>query len=199
MVDFSKNLRRDSIAPARPQAAAAYSIPSAVKFKRVAMACFLCGMAACILVSLIGLIFLFIGFQTSAVLGRDMSLLFENHAVFQGLGFATLMSAMNWYFAYFTVPVATVALAFSIGRFPRRGIVRAAPYYRWASIWGAVLVSTTTGLASFFLSDQDLVPALSGWVCGGVIGGVAGLICGAIFRGIVRPAEQVKRIQIDVF
>lgn len=199
MVDFGTDLRRTSNTLADPTAAAAYSIPSAVKFKRVAMACFLCGMAACILVSLIGLIFLFIGFQTSALLGRDIDLLFDNHAVLQGLGFATLMSAMNWYFAYFTVPVASIALAFSIGRFPRRGIVRPAPYYRWASIWGAVLVSTTTGVASFFLSDHSLAPALSGWISGAVIGGAAGLICGAIFRGIVRPAEQVKRIQIDVF
>jgi len=199
MVAFGKNgIRRQSHSSAGTDHAA-YAVPIKLKFKRIGLACFFCGMAACILVSLIGVILLFLGFQLSAIFGRDAEQLFADQGVLQGVGFATIMAAMNWYFAYFTVPAACIALALSGGRFPRRGIVRAAPYYRWAAVWGAILVGTTTGIASFFLSSQSFVPAVSGWVWGTLIGGAAGLVCGALFRAIVRPAEQVRPIQIDVF
>ena len=88
---------------------------------------------------------------------------------------------------------------FRSGRFPGRGIVRPAPYYRWGAIWGAILVGATTGIASYFMASMTLSSGLGGSVAGAAIGAVAGVICGAIFRGIVRPAEQVKRIQVDVF
>ena len=41
---------------------ATYAVPTTAKFKRIALASFLCGMAACILVTLIGLTLLFLGF-----------------------------------------------------------------------------------------------------------------------------------------
>ncbi len=176
-----------------------YTVPTIAKFKRIGLASFLCGMAACILVTLIGAILLFLGFQISGLFGRDAGLIFADEGLLQGIGFATLMSAMNWYFAYFTVPAAWVAMALSLGRFPRRGIVHAQPYYRWGAIWGAILVGGTTGTASFIISSANLLPALSGFLTGAAIGAVAGLVCGAIFRGIVRPAEQVRQIQVDVF
>jgi len=179
--------------------AASYAVPTTAKFKRIGLASFLCGMAACVLVSLIGLILMFLGFQVSSLFGRDAGLIFGEEGPLQGIGFATLMSAMNWYVAYFTVPAAWVAIAFSLGRFPRRGIVEPQPYYRWGAIWGSFLVGTTTGIASYLLSSANIATAVSGFVTGAAIGAVAGLVCGAIFRGIVRPAEQVKQIQVDVF
>ncbi|MEM7459531.1 MAG: hypothetical protein AAF331_08705 [Pseudomonadota bacterium] len=178
---------------------AAYTVPTVTRLKRIGLASFLCGMAACVLVTLIGVILLFLGFQISSLFGRDAGLIFSDEGFLQGIGFATLMSAMNWYFAYFTVPAAWVAMWFSLGRFPRRGIVRPQPYYRWGAIWGGFLVGSTTGIASFLLIDMNPLATLGGFATGAIIGAVAGLICGAIFRGIVRPAEQVKQIQVDVF
>ncbi|MEO1553341.1 MAG: hypothetical protein AAFR82_05355 [Pseudomonadota bacterium] len=176
-----------------------YTVPTIAKFKRIGMASFLCGMAACILVALIGVILLFLGFQTASLFGQDAGQIFSGHALLEGIGFATLMAAMNWYFAYFTVPAAWIAIGFSLGRFPRRGIMRPQPYYRWGAIWGGILVGSTTGIASYFVANMNAVPALSGFATGALIGGGAGVICGAIFRGIVRPNEQVKQIQVDVF
>jgi len=176
-----------------------YVVNPVAKFKRIGLASFLCGMAACILVTLIGAMFLFLGFQISSLFGYDAGRLFNDGGLLQGIGFATLMSALNWYVAYFTVPAAWLALALSLGRFPRRGIVRPQPYYRWGAIWGAILVGGTTGIASFMLSQTNMVTAVGGLLMGVLIGGTAGIVCGAIFRSIVRPAEQVKQIHVDVF
>ena len=199
MVKFGPNgtvLPGDETASA---SGASYAVPTTAKFKRIGLASFLCGMAACVLVTLIGLTLLFLGFQISSLFGRDAGLIFGDEGLLQGIGFATLMSAMNWYVAYFTVPAAWVAIAVSLGRLPRRGIVEPQPYYRWGAIWGGFLVGTTTGIASYLLSSMNFATALSGFLTGATIGAVAGLVCGAIFRGIVRPAEQVKLIQVDVF
>ena len=185
-------------APALSQSS--YSVPTNTKFKRIGLASFLCGLGACFSVALIGVILLFLGFQIADLLGSDASIVFGESGFRQGIGMAVLMSAMNWYFGYFTIPAAALVLLFSLGRFPRRGITRALPYYRWGAIWGAVLVGGTTGIASYFIpSEARVVAALSALLTGASIGAVAGLVCGAIFRGIVRPAEQVRTIQVDVF
>lgn len=183
----------------RPGARPSYTIPTQAKFKRIGLASFLCGLAACMLVTLIGAILLFLGFQVSALLGREAGVVFADDGVLQGMGIATFMAALNWYFAYFTVPAAWIAIGFSLGRFPRRGIVHPLPYYRWGAIWGAILVGGTTGIATFFVSEANAVTTLSGGAMGLFIGATAGCVCGAIFRAIVRPTEQVKRIQVDVF
>lgn len=179
---------------------AGYTVSTDTKIKRVGLACLLCGIGACFLVALIGVIFLFLGFQTAALFGQDAGLMFGETGFTQGIGIAVLMSAMNWYFGYFTIPAAALALAFSIGRFPRRGITNPAAYYRWSAIWGAILVGGTTGIAATLIpSDGELSVALGAAVMGALIGALAGMMCGAIFRGIVRPAEQVRRIQVEVF
>lgn len=199
MVEFGPNgsvLTGDQTPVSEP---ASYTVPTIAKFKRIGLASFLCGMAACILVTLIGVILLFLGFQIASLFGQDAGLIFAHEGFLQGIGFATLMAAMNWYFAYFTVPAAWVAIAVSLGRLPRRGIVHPQPYYRWGAIWGGFLVGSTTGIASFLLTNLNLVTGTSGFITGALIGGVAGVVCGAIFRGIVRPTEQVKQIQVDVF
>ena len=199
MVEFGPN---GSVLPSHQPvgtAASSYTVPTVAKFKRIGLASFLCGMAACVLVTLIGAALLFLAFQIGGLFGRDVGLVFADDGILQGIGFATLMSAMNWFFAYFTVPAAWLAIGFSLGRFPRRGILHAAPYYRWGAIWGALLVGGTTGISSFIVSQAIFTAAMSGFFMGALIGAVAGLVCGAIFRGIVRPAEQVKQIQVDVF
>lgn len=183
----------------RPGTSPSYTVPTQAKFKRIGLASFLCGLAACMLVTLIGAILLFLGFQVSALFGREAGVVFADDGVLQGMGIATFMAALNWYFAYFTVPAAWIAIGFSLGRFPRRGIVQPLPYYRWGAIWGAILVGGTTGIATFFVSQANAITTLSGGVMGLFIGAAAGFVCGAIFRAIVRPAEQVKRIQVDVF
>ncbi len=177
-----------------------YAVPTRTKFKRIGLASFLCGVGACFSVALIGVILLFLAFQIADLFGSDASIVFGENGFRQGIGMAVLMSAMNWYFGYFTVPAAAIVLLFSLGRFPRRGITHAMPYYRWGAIWGAVLVGGTTSVASYFIpSEAKEAAALSALFTGAAIGAVAGLICGAIFRGIVRPAEQVRKIQVDVF
>lgn len=176
-----------------------YAVPSVAKFKRIGLASFLCGLAACILVTLIAAALLFIGFQTAGIFGQNAGVVFDNEGFLQGVGMAVFMSALNWYLAYFTIPAAWLAIAFSLGRFPRRGIVRPAPYYRWGAIWGGLLVGGTTGFMSLLFSSMNWFTALGGLLTGALIGASAGAICGAIFRGIVRPAEQVKRIQVEVF
>lgn len=176
-----------------------YAVPAVAKFKRIGLASFLCGLAACILVTLIAAALLFIGFQTASVFGQNAGVVFDNEGFLQGVGMAVFMSALNWYLAYFTIPAAWLAIAFSLGRFPRRGIVRPAPYYRWGAIWGGLLVGGTTGFMSLLFSSMNWFTALGALLAGALIGASAGAICGAIFRGIVRPAEQVKRIQVEVF
>ncbi|MHA7900720.1 MAG: hypothetical protein ACX94B_12720 [Henriciella sp.] len=199
MPQFGPNGTVLSPAQSSPASVPDYTVPAIAKFKRIGLASFLCGMAACILVALIGVTLMFLSFQITGIFGRDAGLVFADDGFLQGLGLATLMSAMNWYVGYFTIPAAWIAIAFSLGRFPRRGIVRPAPYYRWGIIWGAILVGLTTGIAAFLISSMNVASGLGGGLAGMVIGGAAGFICGAIFRGIVRPAEQVKRIQVEVF
>ncbi len=177
-----------------------YAVSTITKFKRIGLASFLCGIGACFSVALIGIILLFLGFQGADLLGRDASILFDQNGFLQGTGMAVVMSAMNWYFGYFTIPAAALVLAFSLGRFPKRGITQPLPYYRWGAIWGAILVGGTTGIAAYFIpSDNRDLAAFAAALTGSAIGSAAGLICGAIFRGIVRPAEQVRQIQVDVF
>jgi hypothetical protein len=199
MAEFGPNGTVLSDTPRGGTRPSSYTVPTVAKFKRIGLASFLCGMAACVLVTLIGAILMFLAFQIGGLFGRDVGLVFADNGILQGIGFATLMSAMNWFFAYFTVPAAWLAIGFSLGRFPRRGIVHAAPYYRWGAIWGGLLVGGTTGISSYIVTEANLLPAVSGFFMGALIGAVAGLVCGAIFRGIVRPAEQVKQIQVDVF
>lgn len=199
MTEFGPNGTVLGSTPTLPGSGAGYSVPAKVKFKRIGLASFLCGLAACILVALIGGILLFLVFQTAGTFNANLDSVLFQGGVLQGVGFATLMAAFNWYFAYFTIPAAWLALFLSIGRFPRRGILEPMPYYRWGGIWGAFLVGSTTGIASFLLSSMDSLVLIGGLLTGFAIGGAAGVICGAIFRAIVRPAEQVRKIQVDVF
>ena len=201
MVEFGPNGSViDPPAMTAPDERSGYTIEAKAKIRRIGLASALCGVGACFLVALIGVILIFLGVQTTSLFGQDVDLIFGSSGFLQGVGMAVLMSAMNWYFGYFTIPGAALALGFSIGRFPRRGITEPAPYYRWGAIWGAILVGGTTAIASAFIpSDGESMVILGAAIGGALIGAAAGFTCGGIFRGIVRPAEQVQRIQVDVF
>ena len=201
MVEFGPNGSVIGPAPnAGPDPNSGYTVATNTKIRRIGLASALCGIGACFLVALIGVILLFLGIQTADLFGQDADMIFGTSGFLQGIGMAVLMSAMNWYFGYFTIPGAARARGVSIGRFPARGITDPAPYYRWGAIWGAILVGGTTAIASAFIpSEGERMVILGAAVGGGLIGAAAGFICGGIFRGIVRPAEQVQRIQVDVF
>jgi len=172
------------------------------KLKRVGLACFLCGVAACVSVALVAFAIGFLVAITRSILGVDGAL-FGDEGFWAGAGVALLLSAMNWWLFYITIPVAWLVLGLSIGRFPRRGITRPLPYYRWASIWGAILVGGTSlvfSSASFFgPSNPELSFTFGAAFLGTIIGALAGLACGWLFLAIVKPAEQVRQINVDVF
>jgi len=190
MTDFAPN--QSSIAP-EPS----YQVQTKAKLKRVALASFLCAIAACITVSLIGLVILFIYTQLMSVIAPGSN--FPSSGLLSGAGMAVLMAALNWYFGYITIPAAWLFLGLSLGRFPRRKIVSAKPYYKWGAIWGAVLVGATTAIAAGFLIDAQITAIIGALITGSLIGGLSGLVCGWLFLAIVRPAEQVRQIEVDVF
>ena len=184
-----------------PSVVTSYSIAKP-KLKRVALACFLCGVAACVSVALVAFA---IGFGVSVIdglVGFD-DIMFKGDGFWSGAGLALLLSAMNWWFFYVTVPIAWLVLGLSLGRFPRRGIIHPLPYYRWGSIWGAILVGSTclffSGANLFGRSGGDITFTIGAAFGGTLIGAIAGLACGWLFLAIVKPAEQVKQINVDVF
>ena len=197
MADFSSN----DGAPARAIAQPHYAAKPGGKLKRIGLASFLCGIAACITVSLIAVATMFIYYQITAIFlpQSEASQILNGESLMSGAGMATIMAALNWYVGYITIPVAWMVLALSIGRFPRRNITRPGPYYRWGAIWGALLVGGTTGIATGLISQGNPALITGALATGLIMGGAAGFICGWLFRAIVRPAEQINRIQVDVF
>ncbi len=169
--------------------------------KRIGLASFLCGVAACVTVSLIAILIAFVYFQISAVSASQsaMNNAMSNGGLLGGAGMATVMAAFNWYVGYITIPVAWLVLGLSLGRFPRRGIIRAAPYYRWGAIWGAILVGTTSSIATGLVAGWQVLSIIGALGTGLFIGAVAGCVCGWLFRAIVRPGEQINNLQVDVF
>ncbi len=207
MVQFGPNGTVTGSASASSSAPSSYSVPTKGKLKRVALACFLCGVAACISVAIIAVVVFFTYSTIVSVTGLSGNAFSVGQGFLGGASIALGMSAMNWYFFYITIPAAWLALGLSIGRLPRRGITNAAPYYRWGVIWGAILVGATTTFFSITLGggfDPSFNRATPSFIAGAsltglAVGAVAGALCGGLFLAIVRPAEQVRRIQVDVF
>ena len=141
------------------------------KIRRVALACFLCSLAASIAVALIAALAAFLFTSIAAAIGAPPSQFGQQDGFMAGAFIAVMMAAFNWYLFYIVVPVTWLVLSFSIGRFPRRAIARPGPYYRWGAIWGAVLVGGTTG---FFGLAMEAGSGLGALVTGAAIGAAAG-------------------------
>lgn len=178
--------------------------PRKTRIKRVWLATALCAVAACIAVTLVGIANLFLLSLFGQPFGGDT--LGENAndlPILQGALAAALASAFNWYLFWLTIPAAALALALSIGRFPRRRIVHTAPYLRWGAIWGAILVAGPSIFGAVIMTgsnDTGMAWRIAGAVLnGGLIGAAAGLACAGLFLLIVRPARQVTVIDTSVF
>lgn len=166
------------------------------KIRRVTLACFLCGIAACVLVALIAAAIAFVYSSVVSIAGRPAGDMIVTDGFLAGAYMAVMMAGFNWFLFYIVVPVTWLVLALSIGMFPRRGISHHGPYYRWGAIWGGLLVGVTTGVFGGGMSGPA---GLGAFLTGTFIGAVAGLICSALFLAIVRPKAQLTDITADVF
>lgn len=194
MAKFGRNgtvIEGSGTEPAR-----SYSSDEKIRIKRVALAVFLCGIAASILVALIALAIAFTYTSLVSLAGRTPGNVLATDGLLAGAYMAVMIAGFNWFVFYIVVPITWLLLAVSIGMFPRRGIRRHAPYYRWGTIWGGVLVGLPTGLIGGGTGGPAALGAL---LTGGAIGAVAGLICASLFLAIVRPKAQLSDIQADVF
>lgn len=176
----------------------------APKVRRVALAVLLCGPAACVVVALAGIVLLFVGQAFDRiVLGGDGEAFGPSSSpLVRGALVAGLAAAFNWIFFYFTIPAAWIGLGLSLGRFPRRDLLHAAPYLRWGAVIGAGLVTPPTlfAAAAFMRDEPNQAALLIGAGLGGAaIGAVAGIACAGLFLAIVRPSRQVQRIDAGVF
>ena len=166
------------------------------KIRRVKLGLLLSSLAACLGVTLIGL---FLTFVFGVLEGIGMlPTMFDrpNSGFLFGIQMAAMMSLFNFILFFVTVPAAWLAMGLSIGRFPHQGIAARAPYLRWASIWGALLVGGTTG---GFGVTASLLTGLGAVLTGACIGALAGLGCGLLFLAIVKPAQQLHEADISVF
>ncbi len=174
------------------------------KVRRVLLAVFLCGLAACAMVTAIGSATLFglRALDEIVLTGESQTLDLDTPPLMRGALIAGLAAAINWAVFYLTIPAAWVAIWLSLGRFPRRGILHGAPYRRWGTIFGAGLVALPTlfGAAAFSgdASERGTVLLGAGLVAL-PLGALAGLACAGLFLAIVRPMRQVQRMDAAVF
>ena len=167
------------------------------KIRRVLLACFLCGICASISVALIAAITAFVFSSATSAFGMPAAEFGERSNFMSGACMAVMMAGFNWVVFYIVIPVTWVMLFFSIGLFPRRGILRHAPYYRWGAIWGALLVGAPTGI--FGVAAENQGAFLGALLTGLAIGCAAGLLCASLFLAIVRPKQQLSLPAADVF
>lgn len=173
-----------------------YGTTAPTKIKRVLLGVFLCGIAASLLVALIAGIALFGITITARIAGSTTYGMSSGDGFLAGAFLSLAFCSLNWFVFYIVVPVTWIVLAFSIGRFPRRGIGRPAAYLRWSAIWGALLTGGTSSLFTLNISFTAWIGAL---FTGGIVGALAGIICGWLFIAIVRPARQLADKTADVF
>ena len=177
--------------------APAYADPSRrTHIKRVKLALLLSALAACLGVSLVGGISLALTLLVQNIIGYDQIDMFDS-SFMGGIVTGLQLSAMNFFLFLITVPAAWIALGLSIGRMPHRGIAARRPYLRWAAIWGAILVGGTT--CFFGMSIGGPATGAGALLSGASVGALAGIGCGFLFYIIVRPAEQLRAVDISVF
>lgn len=166
-------------------------------FRRIKLGLFFSSLAACLLVTLIGIVFSQILRLAVGLAGAAMDYSqFASGGFLGGVQGALMLASYNFFLFIITVPAAWLALGLSIGRMPYRGIVRRAPFIRWGSIWGAILVGGTTGFFGFL---DSMVSGSGALLAGGLVGALAGALCGLLFYAIVKPANQLADVDIDVF
>jgi hypothetical protein len=182
-----------------------YTVQTKQKFKRIGLASFLCGIAACVTVALIGAGLAFTYLFLSERLGIFPMI---QDGILLGIGYGLIACALNWFFGYVTIPVTMLILFFTIGRMPKRGITYRRPFLKWTTILGAGLVSAVTSIGvPLFTSLNSGVAQntstmeiiIGAGLAGAAVGALAGLIIGWLFYAIVRPAEQVRTIDASVF
>ncbi|KCZ53471.1 hypothetical protein [Hyphomonas chukchiensis] len=163
--------------------------------KRVKLGLFLSSLAACLGVSVIGGLMLGFVHILLGVFGMNATQPFQS-TLTSGIVTGLQLAALNFVLFLVTVPAAWLALGLSIGRMPHRRIAARAPYIRWGAIWGAILVGGTTFAFGLIESIQTGIGAL---LSGASVGALAGVGCGFLFYAIVRPAEQLRDVDISVF
>lgn len=175
-----------------------YAGPAARRsFKRVKLALFLSSLAACLFVTIIGAVSTRILILAVGVTGAATNYnMLSDGSFLGGLSGAFQLASYNFLLFFINVPAAWLALGLSIGRLPYRGIIHRKPYLRWGSIWGAILVGGTTSLFGFLAGFVSGIGALLG---GAFIGALAGALCGLLFYAIVKPANQLAEVDVDVF
>jgi len=168
------------------------------QFKRIKMGLLMASMAACLSVTLLGAVCSGVAALVDGLLGMsaNSSFLRSGGGFMNGLYGGAQLATYNFFLFFITVPAAWLALGLSIGRLPYRGIVRRPPYVRWGAIWGAILVGTTTGGFGFL---GGFLSGLGALLSGGMIGAVAGAGCGLLFHAIVKPANQIADVDVNVF
>jgi hypothetical protein len=195
MTEFGQN--GEVVGPNHPAFPADYrALGPDRKIRRVKLGLLLSSLAACLGVTLIGLVVTFV-FGVLEGVGL-LPTMFDrpNGGFVMGIQMAAMMALFNFILFFVTVPAAWLAMGLSIGRFPHKGITARAPYLRWSSIWGALLVGGTTG---GFGVTASLLTGLGAALTGACIGALAGLLCGLLFLAIVKPAEQLHQADINVF
>jgi hypothetical protein len=180
----------------KPSEPAAYENHDRPKIRRVVLAVLLCGVAASIIVTLIGAAVAVCANIISTFAGFSPTAFSSGNGFMAGSFLAVMMACFNWFMFYIVIPVTWLVLAFSIGRFPGRGISRHAVYYRWGAFWGGLLVALPTGFFGLTVGGSALWGAV---LTGGPIGAISGLICAALFLAIVRPRQQMTDNVTDVF
>lgn len=192
MTDFGENGAAQLPSPDN-DSPAYISDTGPTKLQRVKLALFLCSLSACILVSILGFICMGI---LAAIFGFSNVSIGPSGGLTGGMQTAFMLSAMNWFLFFITIPSAWLVLGLSIGRMPRRNITRTAPYLRWGAIWGAILVGVTTGI---FASSDGVLGVAGGLLAGASIGAIAGVACGGLFLTIVKPRQQLGNQAVDAF
>ncbi len=166
------------------------------RFRRVGLAVGAASFGACLMVSLIGFMLLTLFGLLPGIFGPGAALA-GSDGFLSGVRIALELCTVNFIIFFITVPAAALALGFSVGRFPGRGIYRRGPYLRWGGIWGTILVGATTGLIG---SYSGLLSVISGaLISGGLIGMAAGMFCGYLMHAIIQPERQAGEMDISVF
>ena len=166
------------------------------RFKRIKTGLLLASLAACLGVTLLGAVCTGLSSMMGGLFGAAMNSGLRNDGFISGIYGGMQLATYNFILFFITVPAAWLALGLSIGRMPYRGIVRRTPYVRWGSIWGAILVGSTTGIFGLI---GGVISGLGALLSGGMIGAVAGAGCGLLFHAIVKPANQLSDVDVNVF